>query len=55
MTIKAGGSSYASIAILHGIFCKYCNIIPAKIPHFFENFQILAFYAILFTTSLIVR
>ena len=28
---------------------------PAKIPHFFENLQILAFYAILFTTSLIVR
>jgi len=27
---------------------------PAKIPHFFENLQILAFYTILFTTSLIV-
>jgi hypothetical protein len=27
---------------------------PAKIPHFFENLQILAFYAILFTTSSIV-
>jgi hypothetical protein len=27
---------------------------PAKIPHFFQNIQILAFYTILFTTSLIV-
>jgi len=27
---------------------------PAKIPHFFENLQILAFYYNLFTTSLIV-
>jgi len=27
---------------------------PAKIPHFFENLQILAFYTIPFTTSLIV-
>jgi hypothetical protein len=28
---------------------------PAKIPHFFENLQIFAFYAILFITSFIVR
>jgi hypothetical protein len=27
---------------------------PAKIPHFFESLKILAFYTILFTTSLIV-
>jgi len=26
---------------------------PAKIPHFFENLQILAFYAILFITPLV--
>jgi len=26
---------------------------PAKIPHFFENLQILAFYAILFIAPLV--
>jgi hypothetical protein len=42
LTIKAGGSSYASIACY-----------PAKIPHFFETLKILAFYAILLCTPLI--
>jgi|SRR6516162_5589429 hypothetical protein len=46
LTIKAGRSSYASITIVHGMFYSI-TCYPAKIPHFFENLQILAFYAIL--------
>src|SRR5271165_3440663 len=53
LTIKAGRSSYASITILHGSSASIARY-PAKIPHFFENRQIFAFYTIPFTTSLIV-
>jgi hypothetical protein len=53
LTIKAGRSSYASITILMHVL-QVLQHYPAKIPHFFENLQILAFYYNLFTTSLIV-
>jgi hypothetical protein len=36
LTIKAGGSSYASITIVHGMFWEY-YVYPAKITHFFKN------------------
>src|SRR5271166_1152414 len=47
LTIKAGRSSYASITILMNVL-QVLQPYPAKIPHFFENLQILAFYYNLF-------
>ena len=52
VTIKAGGSSYASITIVHGMFCEHC-MLSRKNPALFENLKILAFYAILPRTPII--
>jgi hypothetical protein len=52
VTIKARRSSYASITIVHGSSASIASY-PAKIPHFFESLQIIAFYAILLRTPLI--
>jgi hypothetical protein len=43
LTMKAGRSCYASIAILHGMFCKYCKIIPQKSRTFSKTFRFSRF------------
>jgi hypothetical protein len=43
LTIKAGGSSYASITIVHGMFCEY-YMLSRKNPALFQkplNFRVL--------------
>jgi hypothetical protein len=53
LTIKAGGSSHASVRTVHGMFCEYC-MSSRKNPALFRKiFRFSRFYAILFTTSLI--
>src|SRR5271165_1005743 len=53
LTVKAGRSSYASITILHGMFCKYCAL-SRKNPALFRKPSHFAVYTILFHPSSIL-
>jgi hypothetical protein len=50
LTVKAGWSGYASITIIHGMFCDYGGL-SRKNPALFQKLR--AFYAILLNTPLI--